>query len=358
MKESQVQAPFGSLYVRDYEHARELASEYDVPKDDILLMSLNLSGTQSENIENDRGRFRVIMPNGQIHTVALTITTSEYTSFRHIGNRIMLGDTEIALATPIEKDTCTDSYWRGNAHLTLNTNQRSLCKGCGFCGTYGLEHTDNPLTNETALETKVFELAREIDGLDHLKTIGVVTGCFANEELLVNNLKMVRRIFSKYGFCGEVQYIGSQLTSKSSIAQLAADGLFSFYLTIEVFSKRDELMKKQKSSLTLDNAKELLEYTKSIGANSSFLYIAGLDPLSVFTKEFPKFANVINRFPQIQTYQLYSPWQIIYRDKEAFSLDYFIKMRKFIEKTIPDLTPIISHNYRGLWYTNYLDRQI
>lgn len=358
MKESQAQAPSGSLYVRDYEHVREIATQYAVPKNDILLMSLNLSGVQSGNIENDRGRFWVIMPNGQVHKVALTITTHEFTNFKHTGDKILLGDSEVGFTTPIEKDTCTDSYWRGNTHLTLNTNQRSFCKGCGFCGTYNLEHADDPLTDEKTLETKALAMAEETGGLNQLNTIGIVTGCFADEKLLVRNLKMVRRVFSRYGFCGEIQYVGSQLTNKESITELAQDGPFSLYLTIEVFSKRIELMKKQKSSLTLDSARDLLGYTKSIGANSSFLYIAGLDSLETYREELPKFRDVINRFPQIQTYQLYSPWQIAYREKEAFELDYFIKMRQVTEKILPNLIPVISHNYRGLWYTNYLGKQL
>lgn len=348
----------GKPFIRDIEQASEFAEEYGVPKDNVLLMALNLSGIQSGDVQNDRGRFYLTMPNGKLYRLALTVTTPEFTNFKHTGESVLLGNIEMGKAGTIEKDTCTDSYWRGYNHLTLNTNQRSLCKGCGFCGTYNLERGDSPLTDRESLEAEAEQLSSDVGDFSKVNAIGIVTGCFMDENSLVKHIKMVRSVFSERGFKGEIQYVGSQLKNESSIVELVKDGPFSLFLTIEMFSNRDELMKKQKSSLTLDRARELLGYTKSIGAGSSFLYIAGLDSLDIFKEELPKFAEVINRFPQIQTYQVYSPKQIVFRHNDATTLDYFLKVRQFTENTLPDLTPVIFHNYRGLWYTNYLGKQL
>jgi len=345
-------------YIRDITHAGEIAEKYGVPNDDVLLMSLNLSGVQYNNVENDRGRFWITMPNVKGYRVALTITTPEATSFVHTDGSVQIDGHEIGKASAIEKDTCTDSYWRGDNHLTLNTNQRSLCKGCGFCGTYNLERGDHPLTDEETLQAEAGKLTAEAGDFSHVNTIGIVTGCFMDEKLLVEHIQLVRKVFSQYGFKGEIQYVGSQIRNEKSIAQLAKDGEFSLYLTLEVFSHRDLLMKKQKNSLTLERAKSLLKYARSTGSHSSFLYIAGLDSLKTYYKELPDFAGIIDRFPQIQTYQLYSPKQIKFRHPEAFSLDYFFKMRQFTEKVLPGMSPIIHHNYRGLWYDNYLGKQL
>jgi len=345
-------------FIKDFEQATEFAERYSVPKDDILLMALNLSGIQSGNVENDRGRFYLTMPNGRLYRLALTVTTPEFTNFKHTGESVLLDSMEIGKAGTIEKDTCTDSYWRGHAHLTLNSNQRSLCKGCGFCGTYDLERGDSPLTDRGSLEAEANQLLLEVGDFSQVKAIGIVTGCFMDENSLVKHIKMVRSVFSERGFKGEIQYVGSQLKNESSITELVKDGPFSLFLTVEMFSNRDELMKKQKSSLSLDRARELLGYTRSIGAGASFLYISGLDSLDTFKEELPKFAKVINRFPQIQTYQLYSPKQIVFRHANATTLDYFLNLRQFTENTLPDLTPVIFHNYRGLWYTNYLGKQL
>jgi hypothetical protein len=159
--------------------------------------------------------------------------------------------------------------------LTLNTNQRSLCKGCGFCGTYNLEHDDSPLTDRESLESEATQLSLDVGDFSQVKAIGIVTGCFMDENSLVKHIKMVRSVFSERGFKGEIQYVGSQLKNESSITELVKDGLFSLFLTVEMFSNRDELMKKQKSSLTLDRARELLGYTKSVGAGASLYRRSG-----------------------------------------------------------------------------------
>ena len=110
-------------------------------------------------------------------------------------------------------------------------------------------------------------------------------------------------------------------------------------------------MKKQKSSLDLSESRRLLKAAKDMGGESSFLYIAGLDTMSVIRDELPQFGNVVTRFPQLQTYQLYTPDQIALRAPEAGSLDYYLRLRQLAEEVFPRLHPVTFHNYRGLWYS-------
>jgi len=333
--------------------AEDLASEFNIPRDDILLIALNLSGIQYRKIKNDRGRFSLKLPSGRSFKLATTITDSSYTNFIHNGKNVFLGDEIIGLATEVEKDNCTDSYWRNRMHLTLNSNSRSICKGCLFCGTYNLEKQDVPLTHEENLQKRSLEFLKEVDNFSGVDAIGMVTGCFGSEKQVVDHIKLIRRVFSRIGFKGEIQYVGSQIRSEKAIRQLVEDGPFALYLTLEVFTEREKLMKKQKSSLELDEARKILETAKDLGAQSSFLYIAGIDPFPVIERELPRFAEVVTRFPQLQTYQLYTPDQIIYRNTEAKSLEYYLKIRKLAEEVWPNLRPITFHNYRGLWFTEY-----
>lgn len=346
-------------FLTDFDHATELAEKYHVPVEDVLLIGLNLSGVRYGEVENDRGRFSIVMPSGKSYYVALTITNSPMSNFTHDGIRVSLSDQEIGKATEIEKDTCTDSYWRNRTHLTLNSNSRSICRGCNFCGTYSLEREDAPLTETEHLEKRASELCQEVGGdFSKVDAIGVVTGCFPTEDTIVNHIRLIRKVFSQVGFNGEIQYVGSQIRTEASLSRLIEDGPFALYLTLEVFSKREALMKKQKSSLNLPESRRLLKTVKDMGGESSFLYIAGLDPMPVILDELPRFADVVTRFPQLQTYQLYTPDQIVLRDHEADSLDYYLRLRQLAEEVFPNLRPVTFHNYRGLWYSQYRSKPI
>jgi hypothetical protein len=345
-------------FLLDIKQAETLAKQYRVPVEDVLLIALNLSGVHFGNIGNDRGRFSISMPSGRTYPVAVTITNSPISNFVHDGKSVTLGSSEIGTATLIEKDTCTDSYWRSRNHLTLNSNSRSVCQGCKFCGTYNLERDDAPLIDEKVLNERALDLENEVGSLKNLEAVGIVTGCFRDEEAVVNHISSIRRVFSHFGFSGEIQYVGSQIRSEDAIKRLVAQGQFSLYLTLEVFSRRELLMKRQKSSLKLSDAKTTLEIAKKSGADTSFLYIAGLDSFPIIENELPQFSDLVTRLPQIQTYQLYTPDQDSLRSKDARSLDYYLKLRTLGEKTFPNLKPILSHNFRGLWFSEFNGQKI
>jgi len=335
-----------------------LSHEWNIPEEDILMIALNASGIKnSETEKNERGRFEITFPNDRKYLLALTVTDKPLSSFEHKNNSIIFDNKIIAEASPIENDTCTDSYWRkGKTHLTLNSNSRSNCRGCVFCGTYSLKDDDEPLTNPKNLRRKITTLQSELGkNMAEVESIGVVTGCFPDENQLVDHLMMIRKTFGEFGFTGELAYIGSQLRSLDAIQKIIDAGPFSLYLTVEAFDRRDKLIKKTKSSLDLESGKKLLGEAKRMGAETSFLYIAGLDSCETMMEQFPSYEPVVTRLPQIQTFQVYVPEQIKVRRPEAGKIEYFLKTRKIVENSFPNLLPITSNNYRGLWYTNYKD---
>lgn len=350
--------------LRDWVHLQELENRYNVPAEDILLIALNASGVRWNKIDNDRIRFPLhILGTSRKYFLALTVTNSPLSNFfieeDHENRWLFFGDKLVGEIPRIEFDTCTDSYWRkGKSHLTLNTNSRSKCEGCKFCGTYRLVGEDAPLTDEYTLTKKAEAFCRELGNLKLLKSLGIVTACFPSEEKVVDHILMVRRVFSRYGFKGEISYIGSQLRNIESLRKIIASGPFSYYLTVEMFTRRENLMKRVKSSLSLEEGRTILEKAISLGANTSYLYIVGLDPLEVMEGELPKYRDVITRFPNAQIFQVYIPEQIYLRDLEAFNIEYFLKARLIFENAYPGLDPDRYLNYRSLWYSSYREKEL
>lgn len=334
---------------------RHLSSKYGVSEEDVLMIGLNGSGIEVEELDYDRGRFVMDPMQGRKYFTALTITSAPLSPFKYKEGDVLLGEQQVGSGGPINKDTCLESYWRANGHqLTLNSNSRSHCKGCKFCGSFRLESQDRALSTVEDFRQKALELSRENNSdLSELEAIGLVTGCFPSERDLVTHLTNLRLGFSELGFKGEIRYIGSQLRSREALERLREQGPLGLHLTVESFSRREKLMKKTKASLDLDSGREMLDIAKGMGIDTSFLYIAGLDSLDVVKNELPKYQDVLTRLPQIQVFQAYRPSQLELRVDEARTLDYFLEMRKIVESIFPSMHPDPSNNYRSLWYRTY-----
>ncbi len=280
--DSRTNQPADQPLVASMAELQAAATRHSVPLEDAAMIALNSSGIAHGDIVYDRQRFEVTSPSGRIHPVALTITDKPFSPFRHTGSAVEFGGESLFSASPLEPDTCTDTYWRdGKKLLTLNSNSRSNCHGCTFCGTYTLDKDDElPLNTQERLEIRAEQLGEEAGGdLSGLESVGVVTGCFANEQKLVDHLQLIRNAFGKHGFDGELRYIGSQLRSPDALKAIIDTGKFALFLTVELFERRKQMMKRTKSSLDLEGGRRVLAMAKDMGAATSFLYIAGLDPL-------------------------------------------------------------------------------
>jgi hypothetical protein len=339
------------------ENVLEFSREYCVPETDIILMGLNLSGFTYNKGVMARGRFK-LTPNGENLPFFIAASVDFSSQYVHRGTDIVFSEKSIGNATSPEEDTCSETYYRNNMHaLTLNSNTRSNCTGCSFCGTYTLKHDDEKMNTLDRLLRKASELSaqRSEKNLSGIESIGVVTGCFNSENEAVAHLLNIKRAFSEYGFSGEINYIGSQIRSQNAVETLAGSGKFGLYLTVECFDRREALMKKNKADFSLEKGRELLEFAKKCGLETTFLYILGLDPVDRIKEEFPKYSESITRHPIVNLMQNYVPEHDSLRDESAHDISYYINARKAIEHVFIDtpLRPRLWENYRAPWATQY-----
>ncbi len=352
-----------NLILNNLFQARELEKKYSIPLTDILLISLNCMGIKAE-LPDNRIRFK-LKPFSCDETFyfAVCVNTRE-TPFELKNNRIYFNNEVIGDLIGIEEDTCDSTYFRRNkTTLTLNSNSRSKCAGCKFCGTYNLEAAD---THNLLSSCKLSNHLREIlsnNGINSMRDfidIGVCTGCFPTEEQAINHLLMLRETLKKeFDFNNEIKYLGAQINSKQGLMRLSNIKPFAYYYTIECFTHRKEFLKPAKRELSLNQIKDLLWDYKNNGFQTSFLYILGLDPLESIEQNFSKFKNVLTRFPIINVFQNYVPEHEKLRHKEARTIEYYLKARKIIEKIFIDtnLRPRSWENYRGLWYLTFGDEK-
>ncbi|MBU0959067.1 MAG: radical SAM protein [Nanoarchaeota archaeon] len=337
------------------------SKKYQLSNSEILLIALNLNGVNSKQVKNPnvtRVRFSM-KPEGDEDTYFLAVSLTKNTPFTYEKGVIKFYGKEIGKAGELQEDTCDSTYFRmGKNALTLNSNSRGNCRGCRFCGTYTLDVSpEEDLTNPENMRRKIGEIKKEgnLKDLSNMKNVGIVTGCFKDEETTLNHLIMVRKIFSEYGFKGEIVYIGSQIRSEESLDKLSKIGPFALYLTVECFERREKMMKPVKSSLTLEKGRDVLRMAKKKGIQTSFLYILGLDTLKSIKEEFPKYMGLITRHPVINLLQNYKEGDDELRAKGAQDFEYYLKARRKVEKIFAKtkMRPRIWENYRAPWSKTY-----
>jgi len=343
-----------------FDYFKKISEEYNVSFYSVLSISLNRYGIVSDVIKDSRVRFNLNFIDSDVSNFfAIGVNTFLNSPFKLIGNNLYLDDVVIGTINNVEEDTCTSTYFRNNKQdITLNSNSRSKCCGCKFCGTYSLSEDDDvDFTSERSIINYFDDLLmnNNIDNMSKINSITVCTGCFEDEKALVDHLLLLNQSISKMGFDGKINYIGSQLRNYNNI-DLIKDNInnFGLYLTIEKFLERDKFMKPEKASLTLDCAKELLNYCKDLNIDSTFLYILGLENLEIFKKYLLFFRDSINKFPIIQVFQNYTIDQEKYRCCESLDMRYFLDAKRIVEDVFKDTTlvPKLWECYRSLYYSD------
>ncbi len=339
------------------EYFKKLASLYKVPLDNVISIALNRYGIVMDNTLDNRLRFDVeILDTHTKNFFAVCVNTYPNSPFKLVDDKLYLDNEVIAKVSNIEKDTCTATYFRNNKKaITFNSNSRSKCAGCKFCGTYSLSEDDSydfsKVENVIAYFTKLLK-ENNISGMEKLESVTICTGCFPLEDDLIKHLYTVNEAFIKMGYKGSLNYIGSQLTSYDKIKEISQNiNDFGMYLTIEKFLDRDKFMRPEKASLTLDKAKDLLEYASSLGITTTFLYILGLESLEAIQTYFTYFKDSINKFPVVQVFQDYTKEQENYRIEEAKDIEYYLQAKQIIKDIYKDtgLAPKLWESYRGLY---------
>ena len=344
----------------------DLANRYDVPIQNVISIALNRYGIICQSVDDNRLRFNIkILGEERPTFFAVCVNTYLDSPFELKDGNLYLDGVAIGEVSNIEKDTCTSTYFRNNKKvITLNSNSRSKCIGCKFCGTYSLGEDDAiDFSTEDMVQEyfKYLLIDNNIPSMENIENITVCTGCFSSEDALVEHLLTLRRGTGNLGFNGSINYIGSQLRDYDKVKLLKDTiGDFGIYLTIEKFLEREKFMKREKASLTLDKARDLLEYSSSIGVTSTFLYILGLEDLETVKKYMNYFKGSINKFPIVQVFQDYTPEQERYRCDEAKDVEYYLKARRMIDEIFIDteLSPKLWECFRSLYHAKDSDVRV
>lgn len=353
---------FGMEITRTEEEWVELGEEYNISPSEIAQIDLNRSGIylpNNEVIENFRVRFKGNIFNGNESWYALPVRSSTDTLFAATSDKLYFGSTEIGEASELMLDTCESSYQRGPHLLNLNSRSRSNCGGCKAC-----VHDYKKLYDETVIKDNVslrteddiekFFDDKKID-IPRLKQIAVVTGLFGSENNVVEHMKIVDSVVKRRGFSGELMYFGCEVNSEKALDELSKIDNFALVYAIDNFTKRDKLLNKTKSLITIDEAKNTLDRAKIRGIETTVAYVSGIDPVVDMGEGFLKIRDSLTRFPIINIFQIQTSGQAEILDESARSLEYFAQSRVILENIFANtgFRPKRWENYRPLWYRNF-----
>lgn len=342
---------------------KRLSSLYSIPIFDVLLISINRYGIRMD-VPDKRLRFKInLLGYDETFYLAVCVNTYDSPFYLDPNGSLLFNNVKIANVFDIEEDTCDTTYFRRNkTELTLNSNMRSRCQGCTFCGTYNLDPADRiDMSDENKIAIFLDGFLREngVKSLENLLRVTICTGCFSDESKLVEHILAVSKVFSEYGFNKRIRYIGSQIRSTEAMDYIQSKlPYFSLSLTVECFSNREQRMRREKASLDMNGIMQVLENSKRHNFSTNYLYIVGLDELNILKEGIAKLSPYINRMPIFQVMQNYNVRHENERVIEAKQIEYYLKARQLIENQFKhsDFKPRSWENYRGLFYTAYQDR--
>jgi hypothetical protein len=344
-----------------------LSGIYSIPTEEVGLIDFNRSGVflpNHEVVTNYRVRFKgnLIYPDGSSSWYALPVRKEGDTNFNITGNCLCLGGLAIGAVEELVLDTCESSYKRGPNLLNLNSRSRSNCGGCRACVHHyknlydeTVIHDQDQLVAKGDLE-RFFDSSQNLDiDVSKLDQIAVVTGLFGSEEAVVEHMKLIAEVVRPRGFTGELMYFGCEVNSEGALDELAKLGNFALVYALDNFTKREKLLARTKSLLTIGDAKRTLDLAKERGILTTFAYIAGIDPITDMAEGFRELKDSVTRFPIVNIYQVQVAAQVKIMDEAAKKLGYYLQARNTIEGIMGDtpLRPKRWENYRPLWYRSF-----
>lgn len=358
---------FGAKMIERFEEYELLSKKYNIPMSEIILMDLNRCGIYLPNSEvrvDFRVRFKAQILDSYNSWYALPVRNEEDTPFRAIDGSIYLIDKVIGSYDELRLDTCESSYQRGPHLLNLNSRSRSNCGGCKACvHNYHDFYDSTVIHDNTPLRTSddinKFFNQKNID-VEKLVQIAVVTGLFHGEKNVLEHMNLVNDVAKSRGFHGELMYFGCEVNSIDALKNLSEIDNFKLIYALDNFTKRDSLLAKTKSLITLDKANETLCTAKELGIKTTISYIAGIDSLKELENGFNLLKNSFTSFPVINIYQIQNNDQAKILNNEACDLEYYILARKTLEEIFrgSGIKPKRWENYRPLWYDYYENQRV
>lgn len=354
--------------LKNIKHLIKLSSKYNIPREDLLLLDLNLSGVKLK-LQSRRVRFELESTNKDIFSLShsrnisnfyLAIPTVDQSPYFFKNGNLFFNSYIIGKAWGVTEDYCDSSYpRRGGTVLNINPNARTSCRGCKFCYTlFQVSRDKEYILSDDKLRSFLANWKKKFDvaDLSHLMQIAIVTGCFPNEQKVVDFLKMAKGVLNEFSFKGELFYFGSQITSEKSLLELEVVKPLGICFSLECFDNKNRtyLLRDVKRDLHLDTIKERLIFANNLGIRTNFSYIIGLESLETIKKGFCEFLPYINSFPIVNAFQAHKGQKLL-RYNEADKIDYYIKARKIIEGIFKQTTfrPRPWENYRSLWYLKF-----
>lgn len=358
---------FGAKMIERFEEYELLSKKYNIPMSEIILMDLNRCGIYLPNSEvrvDFRVRFKAQILDSYNSWYALPVRNEEDTPFKAIDGSIYLIDKVIGSYDELRLDTCESSYQRGPHLLNLNSRSRSNCGGCKACvHNYHDFYDSTVIHDNTPLRTSddinKFFNQKNID-VEKLVQIAVVTGLFHGEKNVLEHMNLVNDVAKSRGFHGELMYFGCEVNSIDALKNLSEIDNFKLIYALDNFTKRDSLLAKTKSLITLDKANETLCTAKELGIKTTISYIAVIDSLKELENGFNLLKNSFTSFPVINIYQIQNNDQAKILNNEACDLEYYILARKTLEEIFrgSGIKPKRWENYRPLWYDYYENQRV
>ncbi|MGH3277306.1 MAG: radical SAM protein [Streptosporangiaceae bacterium] len=343
-------------------HLGEVARDWKVTPEDVLLTALNSCGARSP-LGRPRMRFRLRLDSRPDEPLFLILSLGRQDSPFELDEReLRLSGVKVGEVDGIEEDDAVLGYWRnGHRVLTLNSNARSQCTGCVFCPNT-LEDASDPKIRPPDLDRYLSALAGSsgLDNLSGAETVTVCTGCFLHECLALEHLKQVRGAMTANGCSGTLHFLSSVLTTKRGLKAAAGIGPFHLTLTAECFTSRRHVLKESKARLTPGEMTAILGTAKELGITTDFTYIVGLDPVEAALENLASLVPVTTTFPRFQVYQAHNPFMDVYRTPGSDTIEWNLAMRRGIEDLFAStgLRPQWWQNYRSPWCFTFADEEL
>ncbi|MFG2430368.1 hypothetical protein [Streptomyces sp. NPDC048590] len=337
----------------------QIALRHGVPIEDVLLIAVNLHGITSDHDRN-RARVNLRLARRPETTWQVIVPLNRPASpFLLRGDELWLNGEVVAHVERIDADEAVGGYFRdGGRAATLNPNARSRCVGCGWCPNTLEAAADPKMQEEQGLDALLRALGEQHPrrNLAELTEVTVSTGCFEREGAAVDHLTALRPALERAGVTARIGFLTSVLRSDEVFATIASQvSPFVLRLTVEHFTRREALMKETKASLLPGQMPDLLARARAAGLDTSYTYIAGIDPLEDLAHGVNTLAGEVSEFPNFQVFQAHTPVMQVMRTPGAESLDYYLRARTAIERAMAPtgLRPVGWECYRPLWYFTY-----